>query len=366
MRVASRFLLLSCLAVFAVAGCKKEGAEGAAPDATPTPTAGAATAGGDPLAPGADGLPGFGAPTPGPPFDPQKLPLVVARVNGQEISRADVLDRVAAFRAQVAQAGAPEPPRDEAFYREMVDQLIGAHLLYGEAQRLNMVPSEEQARAQLAQIRSRFPSEEEYKKQLQAQGVDEAELTTDLARSVAVGRITEQLRSGVQVSEEEMRAFYQENLERMKRPEQLRVRHILVGIPRQATEEQKKTARAEADDVLRQVKAGGDFAALAVQHSDDPGSRAEGGLLPWMARGETVPAFDQAAGALQKGGTSEVVETPFGFHVLRLEDTRPSATVPFEEAREQIEQAIRRRKARDAVRQRVQELRAQAKVEVLF
>jgi parvulin-like peptidyl-prolyl isomerase len=163
-----------------------------------------------------------------------------------------------------------------------------------------------------------------------------------------------------------MRSFYQENLDQMRRPPQVRVRHVLIATPQGATQEQRQAARAEAEQVLQQVKAGADLGALAAQHSDDPGSRADGGLLPWLARGETVPAFDQAAFTLQKGQTSEVVETEYGFHVLRVEDQRPAATVPFEEARRQIENVLNRRKSRDIVRDRVAALRQQARVEVLF
>ena len=357
-----RLCLAACVVAALALGCKKEDAAAPGePGATPAPEA-AATAG------AAGALPPAAAPsaTPGPPFDPQQLPEVVARVNGQQITRADVIERSSALRAQMAQAGAPEPPADEAFYREMVDQLIGAHLLYFEAQRQGLVPSDAEMKEKVAQLKARFPSEEVFRQQLAAQGASEAKLTSDLARTLAVQRVTEAIRGGAKPTEQEMRAFYDENLDQMRRPPQVRVRHVLIAIPRQATPEQKQAAKTEAEQVLAQIRAGGDFAALAAQHSDDPGSKVQGGLLPWMARGEAVPQFEEAAFALQQGQVSGVVESPFGFHVLRLEEQRPAATVPYEEAKGQIEDVLARRRGRDLVRDRVAALRQQAKVEVLF
>lgn len=361
MPLAHRLCLAACLLASLTLGCRKdEGAEAGAADAAPTPAATASAVAGE-MPP--DGAPGA---TPGPPFDPQALPAVVARVNGQEITREDVVERVAAMRSQMAQAGAPEAPADEAFFREMIDQLVGAHLLYGEAQRQGLVPSAAEVASKVAELKARFPSEEVFRQQLAAQGVSEDELAFDLGRTLAVQRVTDKLRAAAASSEEELRAFYQENIDQMRRPPQVRVRHILIGTEREATPEQRQAARAEAEQLLVQLRGDGDFAALATQHSDDPGSRGEGGLLPWMARGEAVPPFEQAAFALQPGQTSEVVETPFGYHILRLEEQRPAATVPFEEARQQIESVLERRKSRDLVRERVQALREQGKVEVLF
>ena len=143
----------------------------------------------------------------------------------------------------------------------------------------------------------------------------------------------------------------------MKRAEQVRVRHILVGVPQGTPAPQRQAARQKADALLVRLRAGEDFATLARESSDDPSSRGEGGLLPWFGRGEMVPPFEQAAQALKPGETSGVVETPFGFHVLRLEDKRPSSTVAFEEARPQIERVPPRQQARDLLDQKVAAMR---------
>jgi peptidyl-prolyl cis-trans isomerase C len=248
----------------------------------------------------------------------------------------------------------------------MLDQVIGAHLLYAEAERRKLTPTPEQVAAQVKGVRSRFPSEEVYRQQLASQGMTEEDVEEDIARNLAIQTLVASDVGASGPTAEEERRFYDENAERMKRPAQVRVRHILVGAGGDATPEQRQAARKEAESLRARVAAGEDFAKLAGESSDDPSSRPQGGLLPWFGRGEMVPPFEQAALALEPGQVSEVVESPFGFHVIRLEERRAETVVPFEEARPQIRELLARRHSRDALRAKVDGLRKKAKVEVLF
>jgi peptidyl-prolyl cis-trans isomerase D len=158
------------------------------------------------------------------------------------------------------------------------------------------------------------------------------------ARYVAYRR--SEFESLAKPSEEQVRAFYQQHLEdRFTDVEQVRARHILVKVDPGADDAAKAKARAEADDLLKQVRAGGDFAALAKAHSMD-GSAAKGGDLGFFSRGRMVPAFDAAAFALGPGQVSDVVETPYGFHIIKVEEKKPGGPRPFEAAREQIEKEL--------------------------
>jgi parvulin-like peptidyl-prolyl isomerase len=347
---------LAVLTVALLAACgERPAADPGASAATP-----AGEPSGTPTAP-----PAGSAVEPSPAFDPTGMPAVVARVNGKEINRRQVIARAETMRLQMERSGGGQPPRSEEFFREMVDQLIGAHLLYEEAERRALLPAPAEVEAQMTQLVARFPSPEEYRRELAAGGTSEEEVRSDLAKTLAVQRVVAEL-GKVTVSEEQARAFYAENAARMKRPAQVQVRHLLVATPRQATPEQRGAAQREAEELRARLAAGEDFAALAAASSDDPGSRQQGGLLPWFGPGAMVPEFERAAFALGEGETSGVVETPFGFHLLRLEGRRPEEAVPFAEARPQIEDLLRRQTGRDQVRRKVEELRATAKVEVLF
>jgi len=138
-------------------------------------------------------------------------------------------------------------------------------------------------------------------------------------------------------SAEQVKSYYDEHThDRFAVPEQIRARHILVKVPSDADETARAEARKKATDLLAKLHAGGDFAALAKKHSDDPGSAALGGDLGTFSRGRMVPSFEAAAFALEPGQLSDVVESPFGLHIIKVEEKRPAGVRPFDEVREEI------------------------------
>jgi peptidyl-prolyl cis-trans isomerase D len=152
----------------------------------------------------------------------------------------------------------------------------------------------------------------------------------------------ESLRAKTTASAEEVEARYKESIQTYTTPEQVRASHILLK-----TEGKKEAAvRKTAEAVMAKVKAGGDFAALAKQYSEDEQSKAKGGDLDFFGRGAMTKEFEDAAWALEPGQTSDIVRSPFGFHIIRLTARRPAATRPLQEVRPQIEDGIRFEKAR--------------------
>ncbi len=137
--------------------------------------------------------------------------------------------------------------------------------------------------------------------------------------------------------------------------EQVRARHILVKTPAGGDADAKAAARKKAEGLLAKVKAGGDFAALAKASSEDPGSAAQGGDLGLFSRGRMTPAFEEAAFALPAGGVSEVVETPFGFHVIRVEEHRSGGAKPLEAVRDEIADTLKHERALELARKQAEE-----------
>ena len=145
---------------------------------------------------------------------------------------------------------------------------------------------------------------------------------------------------------EELRAYYEQNKARFGTPEERRASHILVKLEPGASEDEKKAARAKAEQLLGQVRARPeDFAAVAKANSDDPGSAAQGGDLGFFRRDSMVKPFADAAFALKEGEVSDLVQSEFGWHVIRLTGVKPSSVKPFEEVRPEIEQQARREAA---------------------
>jgi peptidyl-prolyl cis-trans isomerase C len=133
-----------------------------------------------------------------------------------------------------------------------------------------------------------------------------------------------------QAIEEFARTFYKAEAKRFEQPEQVRARHILV----RSTE---PDARKKAEQLLQKLKAGANFEEVAAAESQDPGNAARGGDLGFFPRGRMVPTFDEAAFKLEKPGQlSEVIESPFGFHIIRLEEKRAAGAPPFDEVKSQL------------------------------
>lgn len=153
------------------------------------------------------------------------------------------------------------------------------------------------------------------------------------------------LESQVTLGEDDLRTYYEQNRSRYAAPDERRASHLLVKLDPGAGEEARKAARARADALLAQARAGGDFAALAKANSQDPGSAANGGDLGWFSRETMVKPFADAAFALKEGELSGVVESEFGFHVIKLTGVKAGSQRPFEQVRPELEAELRKQQA---------------------
>ncbi len=164
-----------------------------------------------------------------------------------------------------------------------------------------------------------------------------------------------------QVTDAEVQAYYKKNLDAYKVQDQVKVRHILISVPQGADGKTDAAAKAKAEDVLKQIKAGGNFAALAEKNSDDPGSKTQGGELGWLDRGKTVPEFDKMAFSLAPGQTSDLVKTQFGYHILQVEDKKTAHERPLAEVKPEIVPVLEQQKAGAAEQNFASQLAADAK-----
>lgn len=162
----------------------------------------------------------------------------------------------------------------------------------------------------------------------------------------------------VKVSEAELQKAYQESIDSFRTPERVRVRHILIKTQGKPKEEAPKL-KAKAEDLLKQLKAGGDFAVLAKANSDDPGSAAKGGELGFVTKGQTVPNFEKSAFSLKPGELSGVIETEYGYHIIQGEEKQEAHTQTFEEARPQLFADAQKQQATDALNRAIDAARDQ-------
>src|SRR5687768_6627092 len=268
---AAALVILAC----AASACKKPTTEASATQAQPAKPAAAAGTPGEPAAP-------VPAPEPVKPV-PAAIPPVVARVNGQNVAKAD-FDRL--LKQMEMQAGQPVPAarRDEV-YRAVLDQLVTYTALVQETRARGVEVHEAEAKkvadARIAELRQQIPDEAAFKKALAERDMTLDRLRADIRRDLAINKMMEAaLASAPGVTDAEVRAFYDKNPDEFTG---VRASHILIK-PDGFDDASKKKARAAIDDVLKQAKAGGDFAALAKQHSSD-GSAQQGGDLGFFTKG---------------------------------------------------------------------------------
>lgn len=182
----------------------------------------------------------------------------------------------------------------------------------------------------------------------------------DEARRAVYVLVDQDAVENIEITDEQVAAYYEENKAAFTQPEQRRARHILLRVASSAPEDVVQQAEAKAQDLVAQIRGGADFEALAREHSADPGSASKGGDLGWFPRGRMVPQFDEAVFSMEPGQVSDPVRTNFGFHVIRLEEIKPTAPQPLEEVTEQIRSQLRFPKLREAQKELAQAIAEEA------
>ena len=296
------------------------------------------------------------------PASPDSFPDVVARVNGTDIAKSDLMRRAEAIRERVppAEIGAD-------FYQRVLADMVSGELLFQSVDSKGFTPSDEELTAELANQSQRFGGMEQFESALQQQGLSVDIVKAEMRKELSVQRWVENdVIPALTVTEEAKRAFYDENQDVMVEPKEFRAAHILISADQDAAPEAREQARTKAAALRGMIEAGQDFAELAAKNSGDPGSKDNGGELPWMSEGQTVPPFEAAMKAMSPGDLSPVVETQFGYHIIRLLETRGGGVTPYPDVQERIEQFLKQQGIQEELESQIEELRGAAAIEVFI
>jgi len=289
----------------------------------------------------------------------------VARVNGEDVKKGE-LDMAVRSLEDRARSAVPAEQRD-AVFRQVLDRIIGFHLLVQEAKARKVVAPPWEVDSQVDQIKKQFPTEDAFNQMLQARGVSLEQLRADTAQTIAVNvMLKNELEPKIAVTEADRKKFYDENRARFRQEDSVHASHILIRTPEQADAAAKAKARSQAGDLLAQLNKGADFADLAKKHSQDPGSAPNGGDLGFFSKGQMVPAFEQAAFGLKPGQTSDIVETPFGYHIIRVSEAKAGRDLNYDEVKAQIDDYLKQQLRDQKSQEFVDQLKAKSKVEVFI
>lgn len=290
---------------------------------------------------------------------------VAVTVNGVAVTEKEV---DADFKKMTAQMPAAFIEQNKVKFRQQIlDRIIAIRLIDEKIKAARIVVTEEEVLDQIKEIAAQQGvSVEEFKKMLQSRGMDYDEWGQQIRWGVMLGKLVE-AESGDQlkITENDANNFYTSNIQRFETPEQVRASHILikpVTDPNIDPNEAKAKALAKAQDLLKQVKEeGADFAELAKANSDCP-SKAKGGDLGLFGGGRMVPAFDKVAFTLKVNEVSDVVQTQFGYHIIKVTDKKEASRKTFEQAKDEIIKMLSQRKQRELFTKYLEKLKAEAKI----
>lgn len=297
---------------------------------------------------------------------------VAVTVNGVEITESAVQKLIGPELEKIAQQASKLPPLVAEQYRKQLredalEQLIRRQLLDEKIAEANITITEDDVMNQINEIASaQKMSLEDFKKTIEQYGRNFEEVKEDFRKMLSRNKFMEAQWAGkIDVTEENAKKYYDENKKRFDVPEQIRTSHILIKFeladPNADPNEAKATAKAKAQGLLQQIKDGADFAELAKAHSACP-SAPKGGDLGFFPRGETTPQFEKVAFGLEIGQISDVVETEYGYHVIKVTDHKDASVVSFEQAKDDITKQLTEKKQLEFAKEYLTSLKAQANI----
>ena len=299
---------------------------------------------------------------------------IAVTIDGVDIPESEI-DRIVKSQLQIiAQQSAQLPPTFAEQYakqlrEEVLEKTIRRHLLDEKVKEANIIITDEEVISQITEIAAaqREPlSLEEFKKTMEEYGQSFDNVKADVREGLARNKFMEAHWAGkIDVTEEDARKYYDENPKQFEQPEQVKTSHILIkpelADPNADPNEAKAIARTKTEGLLKQLKDGADFAELAKAHSTCP-SAPQGGDLGFVPRGETTPAFEDAAFELEIGKISEIVETEYGYHIIKATDHKEASTIAFDQARDNIIRQLTQTKQSELAEEYIESLKAGANI----
>lgn len=339
-----------------------------------------------------------------------KVEDTVATVNGKPILLSEFKRELSNILEQYKQ-NAPQVVEDavnrEKIRRQVLDDMIDKAILIQEAEKAKVKVFSREQKAGESEVKERFRRDDDGKtltdaeldamfaKELARQGLGQAQFEERIKRDLLIRKfINETLRPKVQPpTDEDAKSFFEMvkfavagdtaplaglaevqkgelmALARQLRDltsERVRPRHILIRVSRDAGATERSEALKKIQSIKKELASGREFEELARKHSQDPGSAARGGDLGPVVKGMTVPEFEKAAFALGVGETSDVVESPFGYHLIRVDEKRAPRKLLFDEVKDDLEQFMMGQRLQRAIENKVKELRAAAAIETFL
>ncbi len=291
----------------------------------------------------------------------------IAAIVNDEIITSYEVDKGAALLAKEGEKNGPLSAADKALLRpNALNRLIEKKLIDQKVKELNITVSDEELRQTIEDVKKQNKiSQEALVAALAAQGLTFEQYKTQLREQIERARLMgQEVRAKIQVGDKEIKEYYDANPAKFSTEEHFHARHIFFRLTKDADGKEVKKVMTHAMLVLQEAKSGKDFNELAKKYSDDPQAAQDGGDLGTFKKGDMLPAIEANVINMKPGEISDLVITPAGFHIIKLEERIPGKVRPFEEVKGEIEEALYKKKSEERFNQWVAELKKNAAIEI--
>jgi peptidyl-prolyl cis-trans isomerase C len=294
---------------------------------------------------------------------------VVAQGEGVKVTRTQLDDALVSVRASMTARGQTVPPEQmTAIEPEVLDRLVQMQLLINKASDADKAKGKEISTKRFDEIKTRSGSDEALARQLKSVGMSVDELRAKMTEESTAEVVLER-ELNVKVGDAEAKKFYEDNPSKFEQPEMVRASHILLSTRDPATsaelpDDKKAAKRKQMEDLLKRARAGEDFAKLATEYSEDPGSKDRGGEYTFPP-GQMVPEFEKTAFALKTNQISDIVTTQFGYHIIKLSEKIPAQKVDYSKVSTNIQAYLKNQQIQKDMPGYFAKLKQDAKIEIL-
>ncbi|MFA5689730.1 MAG: peptidylprolyl isomerase [Kiritimatiellales bacterium] len=290
---------------------------------------------------------------------------VMVTVNGKPITHGEISQNVQLQMMQMSRQVPQQQLMQMAgqIYENVRDTLVANILLEETAKATGVTAGDDELDAEITRIKDNAPEESKLEDILAENNINYDDWKENLRDQMIVRKLVEQVTSTApEATAVDVASFYEKNQEAFQSPEAVTASHILIGFKPEDTEETKAEKKKQAEAILEKLNAGADFATLASENSDCP-SNQRGGSLGTFGRGQMVPEFEAAAFGAKDGEVTEVVETQFGYHIIKVDEYRPAGVRTLAEVKDQLQNYLTSQNKQKALLDYVDELRSKADIE---
>ena len=288
----------------------------------------------------------------------------VVTVNGKAIPGSDLEKEIQGIQMQAARRMPPEQLAQLAprMQQQAVMNLVSKQLLLQAVVDRKITVGDDEIKKAIDDLLKNAPPGQTLDDALKQANITMKQFTEQMAEGLSIQKLMADETKKAAVTEGDVKSFYEKNPEQFKRPETVSARHILIKTEATDDDAKKAAAKKKAEGVRERLLKGEDFAKVCAEVTDDPGSKSTGGLYENFPRGQMVPQFDSAAFTQKPGEIGPLVETQFGFHIIKVEKHNEAGKVDFAEVKEKLQMFLENQKKQEAAQKFIKTLRDAAKV----